>query len=35
MVDGRGELSIFQGIHVRFDVRIDISISIRQYDPQI
>ena len=30
----RGEFSIFQGIHVRFDIRINISIFIR-YDHQI
>ena len=29
MVDWGGEFSIFQGIHVRFDIRIDISISVR------
>ena len=29
MADYGGEFSIFQGIHVIFDIRIDISISIR------
>ena len=29
MVDLGGEFSFFQGIHVRNDIRIDISISIR------
>ena len=29
MSDLDGEFSIFEGIHVRFDIRIDISISIR------
>ena len=29
MTDGSGELGFFQGIHVKIDIRIDISISIR------
>ena len=29
MVDGGGEFSFFQGIHVRTNIRINISISIR------
>ena len=29
MVDRGGEFCFFQDIHVRFDIRIDISISIR------
>ena len=29
MTDRGGEFSFFQGIHVRFDIRIDISISVR------
>ena len=29
MVDRDSEFSIFQGIHVRFDIRIDMFISIR------
>ena len=29
MADQGGELSFFQGSHVRIDIRVDISISIR------
>ena len=29
MADEGGEFSFFQGIHMRIDIRIDISISIR------
>ena len=29
MTDRSGEFGFFQGIHVRIDIRIDISISIR------
>ena len=29
MADRGGEFSLFQGIHVRIDVKIDISITIR------
>ena len=29
MVDRGGEFSFFQGIHVRIDIKTDISISIR------
>ena len=29
MADRSGEFSFFQGIHVRIDIRIDISISIK------
>ena len=39
MADGGGEFRFFQGIHVRIDIRIDISISIRpmtnKYDKQV
>ena len=34
MADRGGELSIFQGIHIRFDVRIDI-LFYETYDHQI
>ena len=34
IVDRGDELSIFQGIHVRFDIRIDISTSIRPMIPK-
>ena len=29
MVDRDGELSFFQGIHVKIDIRVDIAISMR------
>ena len=29
MADRGGEFSFFQGIHVRIDIRIDVSISVR------
>ena len=39
MADRGGEFRFFQGIHVRIDIRIDISISIRpmtnKFDKQI
>ena len=35
MADQGGEFSIFQVIHVRFDIRIDISIYHNTYDHQI
>ena len=39
MADRSGELSFFQGIHVRTDIGIDISISIRlmitKFDKQV
>ena len=35
MVDRDCEFSFFQGVHVRFDIRIDISISIRPMAPNL
>ena len=34
MTDQGGEFSLFQGIHVRIDTEIDISISIRPVNPR-